>query len=282
MLRQGDGGAINLQAQDGDLRIASDGSMSTDTQLLGKLKLVTFADERALKKAGSSLYDAGGQAATWAATASRSRPPVTKALVQSQRGSRAGLSPRRRHHRISAGVLCIDSLFTWFALRSMPSVLVQAKRLAAAPFWLALVCAANFLALRWDLWPSHGPNALAFERPASVPAELATGRLLPRLPACGRRSSSRSSESQRPRRSVRAAPSASRRPESPPVRAHRGSSATAPGSGFSKRASATARSSGSSSSSRSRPTTSAAAVSSIWEPSSASTRRTSWASSRAL
>ena len=58
---QSDGGPITLQPQDGELRIARDGTMSTDLQLLGKLRIVQFEDERALKKAGSSLYDADGQ-----------------------------------------------------------------------------------------------------------------------------------------------------------------------------------------------------------------------------
>jgi len=57
---QSDGGAITLQPQDGDLRVGSDGSLSTDLQILGKLRVVTFADERALKKVGSSFYDAAG------------------------------------------------------------------------------------------------------------------------------------------------------------------------------------------------------------------------------
>jgi len=60
---QSDGGAITLQPQDGDLRVGNDGTLSTDTQILGKLRVVTFADERALKKTGGSLYDAGGQPA---------------------------------------------------------------------------------------------------------------------------------------------------------------------------------------------------------------------------
>lgn len=60
---QSDGGAITLQPQDGNLHIAQDGTLSSELQLLGKLRVVTFADERALKKAGSSLYDAAGQTA---------------------------------------------------------------------------------------------------------------------------------------------------------------------------------------------------------------------------
>lgn len=59
---QSDGGAITLQPQDGDLRVGRDGTLSTNLQLLGKLRIVNFADERALQKAGASLYNAGAQA----------------------------------------------------------------------------------------------------------------------------------------------------------------------------------------------------------------------------
>ena len=72
---QSDGGAITLQPQDGDLRVAGDGTLSTNTQLLGKMKIVTFPDERQLKKTGSSLYDAGGQTPQ-AATSPRVRQGI--------------------------------------------------------------------------------------------------------------------------------------------------------------------------------------------------------------
>ena len=61
---QSDGGAIALQPQDGDLRVGSDGALSTDLQLLGKLRVVNFESERALKKVGATLYNSGGQSAT--------------------------------------------------------------------------------------------------------------------------------------------------------------------------------------------------------------------------
>jgi flagellar basal-body rod protein FlgF len=60
---QSDSGAITLQPQEGDLRVGNDGTLSTDLQVLGKLRVVTFADERGLKKSGASLYDADGQPA---------------------------------------------------------------------------------------------------------------------------------------------------------------------------------------------------------------------------
>jgi len=66
---QSDSGAITLQPQDGDLQVASDGTLSTNLQRLGKLRLVGFADERALKKVGASLYDAGAQSPQASTTA---------------------------------------------------------------------------------------------------------------------------------------------------------------------------------------------------------------------
>jgi flagellar basal-body rod protein FlgF len=58
---QSDGGTITLQPQDGDLRLGPDGSLSTDLQVLGKLRIVNFADEQNLAKVGDSLFDANGQ-----------------------------------------------------------------------------------------------------------------------------------------------------------------------------------------------------------------------------
>ncbi len=71
---QSDGGAIALEQQDSDIQVGPDGTISTrnqvgaSVQLLGKLRLVTFADERTLMKVGMSLFDAGGQPATAAGT----------------------------------------------------------------------------------------------------------------------------------------------------------------------------------------------------------------------
>jgi flagellar basal-body rod protein FlgF len=71
---QSDGGAIAVQPQDSDIQVGPDGTISirnqvgASVQLLGKMRLVSFADERLLKKAGRSLFDAAGQTPT-AATA---------------------------------------------------------------------------------------------------------------------------------------------------------------------------------------------------------------------
>jgi len=53
---QGDGGEIAVSADDGDIHIAEDGTVSGIKGQIGKLKLVDFANESALQKQGSSLY----------------------------------------------------------------------------------------------------------------------------------------------------------------------------------------------------------------------------------
>jgi flagellar basal-body rod protein FlgF len=82
---QSDGGSITLQPQSGDLQVSSDGTLSTETpgsnqvttQVLGKLQIVNFANERALQKAGGTLYDAGAQTAQAVAT-----PRVVQGMVE--------------------------------------------------------------------------------------------------------------------------------------------------------------------------------------------------------
>ena len=53
---QGDGGPIVVTVDDGDIHIAADGTVSGKQGQMGKLKVVDFADPRALKKEGDSLY----------------------------------------------------------------------------------------------------------------------------------------------------------------------------------------------------------------------------------
>lgn len=57
---QGDGGAITITPNDGEINIAPDGTISSVVNgvgnQLGKLKVVDFADDRQLIKQGSSLY----------------------------------------------------------------------------------------------------------------------------------------------------------------------------------------------------------------------------------
>jgi flagellar basal-body rod protein FlgF len=80
---QSDGGAIAVQPQDSDIQVGPDGTISirnqvgASVQLLGKMRIVTFADERSLRKAGMSLFEAApGQTAA----------PATLAEVRVQQG----------------------------------------------------------------------------------------------------------------------------------------------------------------------------------------------------
>jgi len=52
----GDGGAITIAPDDGEISFGADGTISGKQGQLGKLRLVSFADERALTKEGESLY----------------------------------------------------------------------------------------------------------------------------------------------------------------------------------------------------------------------------------
>jgi flagellar basal-body rod protein FlgF len=58
---QGDGGAITITPDDGEIHIAQDGTISGKNGQIGRLRVVDFADPRALIKEGSSLYAAGTQ-----------------------------------------------------------------------------------------------------------------------------------------------------------------------------------------------------------------------------
>jgi len=52
----GDGGPLTITNEDGDVHIAADGTVSGQQGEIGKLRVVSFANERALKKDGASLY----------------------------------------------------------------------------------------------------------------------------------------------------------------------------------------------------------------------------------
>jgi flagellar basal-body rod protein FlgF len=58
---QGDGGAITITPDDGEIHIAQDGTISGKNGQIGRLRIVDFADPRALTKEGASLYAAGTQ-----------------------------------------------------------------------------------------------------------------------------------------------------------------------------------------------------------------------------
>ncbi|MEI9996369.1 MAG: flagellar basal-body rod protein FlgF [Rhizomicrobium sp.] len=58
---QGDGGAIAITPDDGEVHIAQDGTVSGANGQIGRIRVVDFADPRALTKEGASLYAAAGQ-----------------------------------------------------------------------------------------------------------------------------------------------------------------------------------------------------------------------------
>lgn len=53
---QGQGGDISVSANDGDISIAPDGTVSGLNGQIGQLSIVDFADDRALVKQGDSMY----------------------------------------------------------------------------------------------------------------------------------------------------------------------------------------------------------------------------------
>ena len=60
----GDGGPVTITADDGQVHIAADGTVSGKQGQIGKLRLVNFANERALVKEGASLYSTSQSATT--------------------------------------------------------------------------------------------------------------------------------------------------------------------------------------------------------------------------
>jgi flagellar basal-body rod protein FlgF len=78
---QGDGGAITITPNDGDINIAPDGTISSVVNgvgnQLGKLKVVDFADDSQLIKQGSNLY-------------STSQAPTQPAVVNLRQGALEG------------------------------------------------------------------------------------------------------------------------------------------------------------------------------------------------
>lgn len=61
---QGEGGEITVTPDDGDIHVAEDGTVSGAHGQLGKLRLVKFDNESALKKEGASLYSSDQQPVT--------------------------------------------------------------------------------------------------------------------------------------------------------------------------------------------------------------------------
>jgi flagellar basal-body rod protein FlgF len=78
---QGDGGAITITPDDGNVQVGRDGTISGKTGQIGKLQLVDFADDRALVKQGSNLYSTN-QAPTAAANATVGQGMLESSNVQ--------------------------------------------------------------------------------------------------------------------------------------------------------------------------------------------------------
>jgi flagellar basal-body rod protein FlgF len=53
---QGDGGAITITPDDGNVQVGMDGTLSGRTGQIGKLQVVDFANDRTLVKQGANLY----------------------------------------------------------------------------------------------------------------------------------------------------------------------------------------------------------------------------------
>lgn len=71
---QGDGGPITISPDDGEIRIAPDGTVSGINGQLAKVRLVDFADETAMAKQGANLY-------------ATTQVPVTPAVINIQQGA---------------------------------------------------------------------------------------------------------------------------------------------------------------------------------------------------
>ena len=76
-----DGGPVTIAVDDGDITIGADGTVSGKQGQIAKLRLVDFADERALRKTGASLYTTS-QAAVPATEAKLSQGMLESSNVQ--------------------------------------------------------------------------------------------------------------------------------------------------------------------------------------------------------
>jgi flagellar basal-body rod protein FlgF len=82
---QGDGGSITITPDDGDISVGPDGTISSivsgNSNQIGKLQVVDFADERAMTKEGANLY-ATSQSATAAPDSSIAQHMLEGSNVQ--------------------------------------------------------------------------------------------------------------------------------------------------------------------------------------------------------
>jgi flagellar basal-body rod protein FlgF len=78
---RGTGGDISIQLTDGDIHIASDGTVSGVNGQIGQLNIVDFANDRALVKEGGSLYSTT-QTANTAANATVQQGAIENSNIQ--------------------------------------------------------------------------------------------------------------------------------------------------------------------------------------------------------
>ncbi len=79
---QGDGGAITITPDDGQVQIGADGTISGKSGQIGKIAVMDFANPRSLTKQGANLYDAGSQAANTATDATVRQGMLESSNVQ--------------------------------------------------------------------------------------------------------------------------------------------------------------------------------------------------------
>ncbi len=79
---QGDGGAITITPDDGQVQIGADGTISGKSGQIGKVALMDFANPRSLTKEGANLYDAGSQSANTATDATVRQGMLESSNVQ--------------------------------------------------------------------------------------------------------------------------------------------------------------------------------------------------------
>ena len=106
---------VILAPTESEISIASDGTVSTENGVIGRLMVVNFANPRGLKRAGNGLYDAGDQTADPVARARISQgvlegsnvQPITEMtrMIDVQRAYEASLKMiESEHSRINRAI----------------------------------------------------------------------------------------------------------------------------------------------------------------------------------
>ena len=94
---QGDGGAITITPDDGDIQIAPDGTVSGKTGQLARLRVVEFANDRALMKEGANLYATDQAANTVAAPTLRQPVLEISRMIEVMRAYEATATLSKSH-----------------------------------------------------------------------------------------------------------------------------------------------------------------------------------------